>query len=61
MEVKMEIKFLHRAKSHTKHHSNPYIESTTVLSDIYIIYIYIYIFIANHVTYSQSRTWKVVM
>ena len=25
------------------------------------VYIYIYILIADHVTYSQSRTWKVVM
>ena len=31
MKLKMEIS--HRAKSATKHHSNPYIESTTILSD----------------------------
>ena len=33
MEYESENVFLHRAKSDTKHHSNPYIESTTVLSD----------------------------
>ena len=33
MKVIMETLLLHRAKSATKHHSNPYIESTTVLSD----------------------------
>ena len=33
MKVIMEFQFLHRAKSAIKHHSNPYIESTTVLSD----------------------------
>ena len=35
MNVIMEI-LLHRVKSAIKHHSNPYIESTTVLSDTYI-------------------------
>ena len=34
LKVKMKFKFFHRAKIGQNDHSNPYIESTTVLSDI---------------------------
>ena len=35
VKLKWKMEFLNRAKSATKHHTNPYIESTTVLSDIF--------------------------
>ena len=38
LKVKTDIQFSHRAKIGQNDHSNPYIENTTVLSDIYLLY-----------------------
>ena len=37
LKVKMKFQFFHRAKIGQNDHSNPYIESTTLLSDIIML------------------------